>query len=175
MKKTIAGILILLIIAVGFYTFNALGGFNEIKISKEDLGEIELVGIHYRGTPQDESLRNSFMKIEKLQKEHSGSILHTIYYIEPAGKLDTMEVFVGIEKFWLEDISGKETLYLDGHEAIVAEIKANRIVMPGPNKVKAKLEEFAQSNKIQSPNIYIDQIIGSEHVRVIGIYQSGKK
>lgn len=171
MKKTVAGIIVLLLIASGFYLFKVLGGFNEINITKEDLGEIELVGIHYIGTPQDESLKNSFMKIEKLQKRNSGSILHTIYYVEPAGKLDTMEVFVGIEKKWLEDISGKEILSLDGHEAIVAEIKANRFVMPGPNKVKSKIEEFAKSNKMQNPNIFVDQILGPNHVRVIGIYQ----
>jgi hypothetical protein len=175
MKKTIAGILILSIIAVGFYTFKALGGFNEIQISQKNLGKIELVGIHYRGTPQDESLKNSFVQIEKLQKENSGSILHTIYYIEPAGKLDTMEVFVGIERRWLEDITGKQILSLDGHEAIVAEIEANRFVMPGPNKVKSKIEEFAKSNNMPAPNVYVDQILGPEHVRVIGIYQAEKK
>ncbi|PSK98756.1 GyrI-like domain-containing protein [Cecembia rubra] len=175
MKKTVAGIILLLLIAAGLYFFNALGGFNEIKISIEDLGEIELVGIHYRGTPQDESLGNSFMLIEGLQKENSGSILHTIYYVEPAGKLDTMEVFVGIEKKWLEDISGKKILSLDGHEAIVAEIEANRFVMPGPNKVKSKIEEFAKSNNMPVPNIYVDQILGPEHVRVIGIYQTDEK
>lgn len=175
MKKTVGGIILLLLLAAGLYFFNALGGFNEIKISKEDLGEIELVGIHYRGTPQDESLKNSFVQIEKLQKENSGSTLHTIYYVEPAGKLDTMEVFVGIEKKWLKDISGKEILSLDGHEAIVAEIEANRFVMPGPNKVKSKIEEFAKSNNMQTPNLFIDQILGSEHVKVIGIYQTGEK
>lgn len=171
MKKRVAGIIVLLLIAIGFYFFKALGGFNEINISIEDLGEIELMGIHYRGTPQDESLKNSFIIMEGLQKRHSESILHTIYFVEPAGKLDTMEVFVGVEKKWLKDISGKSILSLDGHEAIVAEIKANRFVMPGPNKVKSKIEEFAKSNNMQSPNIFVDQILGPEHVRVIGIYQ----
>ncbi|MGY6743757.1 MAG: hypothetical protein ACXIUQ_13550 [Cecembia sp.] len=168
MKKTAIGLVLMFILAIILYVFNALGGFNEIEVSSKNLGQIELAGIYYRGTPQDAALGESFRKMENLQKSNIGAILHTIYYIEPAGKLDTMEVFVGIEKKWADPSDLTEKTF-DASQAIVAEIKANRWVMPGPNKVKSKIESFAKNNELPLPNLFIDQIKGPEEVRVIAI------
>jgi hypothetical protein len=175
MKKTGIGIVLMFVLAGSLYVFYALGGFNAIQVSEMNLGEIELSGIHYRGTPQDESLRQSFLEMQRLQKSNEGAILHTIYYTEPAGKLDTMEVFVGIEKRFLPGEIEKITLKLDASKAVIAEIKASRFVMPGPNKVKSKIKDFARSQNKPEPNLFIDQIIGPESVRVISIHQPEKE
>jgi hypothetical protein len=39
--------------------------------------------------------------------------------------------------------------------------------MPGTNKVKSKLEEFAKENKLQLSGIFIDKIISETEVQVI--------
>jgi hypothetical protein len=169
MKKTGIGLVIMLIIGASLYLFYFLGGFNEIQVSTKNLGQIELIGIHYKGTPQNEELGQAFKKIEMLKNQHDGAILHTIYYVEPAGKLDTMEVFVGIERNWLVDEKDFDLISYDGSQAIVAEIKANRFVMPGPKKVKSKIADFANGSNLAIPNLYIDQIIGTDEVKVIGI------
>lgn len=168
MKKTAIGIFLMFILSAVLYVFYALGGFNEIEISKKNLGQIELAGILYRGTPQNEALGKAFREMETIQKSNEGALLHTIYYVEPTGKLDTMEVFVGVEKKWVSE-NDYLSLNLNASQAIVAEISANRYVMPGPNKVKKKIESFAKSNGLPIPNIFIDQIISPDAVRVIAI------
>jgi len=173
MKKTAIGIILMFVLGASLYLFYTLGGFNEIQVSKKDFGTIELAGIQYKGTPQNESLRQSFMEMERLQKSNEGAVIHTIYQVEPGGKLDTMEVFIGIEKkFLLTAEEDKAILSLDASNAVVAEIKANRWVMPGPKKVKTKIRDFAKKEQLPEPNLFIDQILGPESVRVIGIYQS---
>ncbi|MBW3470391.1 hypothetical protein [Arthrospiribacter ruber] len=162
----VTGVLLAVVAVLGLYMF---GGFNEIEVQKENLGEISLVGIHYKGTPQDPKLKSSFEKIESLAEKNPEAFINTIYLIEPAGKLDTMEVFVGIEKKWAEDLSSFEERNFDASSSIVANIQAHRFVMPGPKKVQKKINSFAKENKLEQPEIFIDQIISPNKVRVIGV------
>ncbi|EOZ99125.1 hypothetical protein A33Q_0728 [Indibacter alkaliphilus LW1] len=145
------------------------GGFEEIEISSEDLGQIELVGVHYKGTPQNPELKASFEKMEQFANANPEAFLNTIYYIEPAGKLDTMEVFVGVEKQWIENVDGLDSKSFDGSDAIIASIQGHRFVMPGPKKVQKKIEAYALENNKETPDLYIDQIFSPSKVRVIGV------
>lgn len=163
------------IVGMSLYLFYALGGFNDIEINQTDLGTIELTGKMYRGIPGNESLKDNFIMMEELQRSHPESKLHTIYFIEPAGKLDTMEVFVGIESKWVLNNTDLTNLQFDGSSAIVASIQAHRFVMPGPNKVKNEILEFAQKNNLIEPKIFIDQIVGPEAVKVIALDQKSGK
>ncbi|MFD2200318.1 hypothetical protein [Shivajiella indica] len=169
MKKTAIGVILVFALALGLSLFYLMGGFNDIEVNQENLGQIELSGVHFQGTPMDESLKNAFLTIEDLTKENKGAKLHTIYFQEPAGKRDTMEVFVGIESKWTKNQENLIYLEFDGSAAIVAEIKSHRFVMPGPEKVKDEIREFAKNNQMEEPDLFIDQIIDSDLVRVIGI------
>lgn len=169
MKKNIILISIILLVAIGFYVFNDLGGFNEVQIEVVDIPDINLSGRQFKGIPQDEKLGKVFEEMENIKNSNPGAKLHTIYYAEPAGKLDTMEVFVGIESQWISQNSGLEEISFSGKSAIVATIKAHRFVMPGPLKIKNKIISFAKENNLPQPDIFIDQIIGPVEVKVIGI------
>jgi hypothetical protein len=142
-----------------------LGGNNPIEITLVEQGPETLAGKTFIGVPQDKKLEETFNSIETQQSHHPGSKIHTIYYIEPAGKLDTMKVFVGLNIPFapgeLESKTFEEKQYL------LAKIKASKWVMPGPNKVKTKLEEFAEENKLQLSGIFIDKIISETEVQVI--------
>ncbi|MFC0261555.1 hypothetical protein [Fontibacter flavus] len=175
MKKTTIGLALMFIIGMSLYLFYALGGFNQIEITQTNLGTIELTGKTYRGIPGNESLKETFLMMEELQRSHPESKLHTIYFVEPAGKLDTMEVFVGLESSWVTDKTDLTELQFDGSSAIVANIQAHRFVMPGPNRVKNEILEFAEENKLAEPKIFIDQIIGPEAVKVIALDQNSIK
>jgi hypothetical protein len=108
--------------------------------------------------------------MEKMLQQHPEAKLHTIYYREPAGKLDTMEVFVGIDQKWLStNPEGFENLSLFSKNAVVATIRRHRFVMPNPETVKAAIMDFAKANKLPEPTLFVDQIISPEEVRVIGI------
>jgi hypothetical protein len=169
MKKKIIGGALFLIFGGGIFLFYLLGGFNSILIQTEELGQLELSGVQFRGRPQDESLRAAFQKIEELQKLHPAANIHTIYFDEPAGKMDTMEVFVGLETKWIGNDDGLKKISFDADNAIVATLRAHRFVMPGPLKVKARIGEFAKVQGLQQPDIFIDRIIGPNEVKVIGL------
>ncbi|WP_373520024.1 hypothetical protein [Aquiflexum sp.] len=169
MKKKIIGVIVILFIVAVVCLFYLLGGFNTIHVEIEDLGQIELSGVQFRGRPQDEVLREAFQRIEDLKKQNPESTLHTIYFSEPSGKLDTMEVFVGLESKWIMNEEGLKKVSLEAKSAIVATIAAHRFVMPGPLKVKAKMEAFAKNHGLPKPEIFVDRIIGPNEVKVIGL------
>src|SRR5690606_13839729 len=85
-----------------------LGGFNHIQLYLEEQQNIKLLGLRYRGTPQDPGMTGTFREIEKLLGNYPDSRLHTLYFVEPAGKLDTLEVFVGLA--FHSDIANQEAL-----------------------------------------------------------------
>lgn len=153
-------------LGIGIYW--QLGGFNTIRFSIKEKQNIQLLGLSYRGTPQDEQLRVTFQTIEKLLNEHPKATLHTIYYTEPAGKLDTLEAFVGVEYdelFQLKDTL--EIVELSCSQVIEADIQAHRLVMPSPSRVKSELEAFAMDNGVTTQGIYVDKIIDKGHVKVL--------
>src|SRR5690606_5958707 len=98
MKKLgIAALILVAIITLGYFVFDQLGGNNPIQIEVVESSPPTLAGKTYRGTPQDKSLGQTFQSVESLLSVNPGKKIHTIYYQEPAGKLDTMEVFIGLD------------------------------------------------------------------------------
>jgi hypothetical protein len=166
MKKLgIAALILVAIIALGYFVFDQLGGNNPIQIEVVDNSPPALAGKTYRGTPQDKSLGETFRSIESLLSVNPGKKIHTIYYQEPAGKLDTMEVFVGLDLPFapahLEARVFSETRFLQ------ATVKGNRWVMPGPETVKESIEDFASENQLVLSGIFIDKLVSDSEVQVI--------
>lgn len=168
MAKTSIAILVgLLLVSLPIFYWQ-LGGFNPIRITIEDRGDLKLLGLTYRGTPQDPGMLGTFQQIEDIINKYPQSKLHTLYDIEPAGKLDTLEVFVGVE--FQEEINEQEDLDLreiECSQVVVANIEAHRLVMPSPEKVKSQIESFATNQNISTQGIYVDKIIDDRRVEVI--------
>lgn len=166
MKKIgLALIVLFAIFSLAYYAFDRLGGNNPIEVEVIESTPPTLVGKSFKGQPQDAKLRETFRSIETLQSLNPGRKIHTVYFQEPGGKLDTMEVFVGLDlpfgSVELETYTFTEARYL------LAKIKGNQWVMPGPNKVKAKLEEVAKEKNLSLSGIFIDRIISETEVHVI--------
>ena len=166
MKKLLIGIVIFLLIGTAFYFGSNMGTSEKVKLTVSEEQLISLKGIYYRGTPQDPALKTAFDRVQEVLEKAQGGHLHTIYYVEPAGKLDTMEVFVGIEKALLVS-EGWDEKEIACAGSVVAEISGNPWLMPGPNKVKKMIREYAEENKFKLQDVFIDQIISPEQVRVI--------
>jgi hypothetical protein len=168
MRKTgilLATAVLLISLAVVYWK---LGGFNPINISLEDRTDIRLLGLTYRGTPQDPGMLGTFQQIEEIINKYPDSRLHTLYYIEPAGKLDTLEVFVGVE--FQEEIHEQEDLdfkEIKCSTVVVAGIEAHRLVMPSPEKVKSQIRSFAVAQSILLQGIFVDKVIDNRRVEVI--------
>jgi hypothetical protein len=167
MKKRIllaAGLLLLLCLG-GYLTFDRLGGNRPILISIVDKSPDTLTGETFKGTPIDNKLEALFRSVETLQSLHPGTSLHTIYEIEPAGKLDTLEVFAGINlPFGAPGFAQKK---FTEKRYLLAKVSGSRWVMPSPEKIKARLQDYAASKNLVLSGYYIDKIISESEVHVI--------
>jgi hypothetical protein len=166
MKKLLIAAIVLLILGLGGYlAFDQLGGNRPVELSLEAKSPDALSGQTFRGTPVDKGLEQLFQKIQSTQKLHPGTKLHTIYYTEPAGKLDTLEVFAGVNlPFGAPDLELKE--FSEGRY-ILAKVTGSKWGMPGPETIKEKIQEYAAANKLALSGYYIDKIVSETEVHVI--------
>lgn len=152
----------MLILLLGVYYL--LGGFVPLELEVAPCKDFQLTGLYYQGTPQDDALGESFREVERLISSHPGSVLHTIYEVEPAGKLDTMRVFVGAN---LPVHEGRfEQVSVPCGQAVVASISAHRFVMPSPLNVKAQIQSFADEQGLKLSGVFIDRLQGASDVSV---------
>jgi hypothetical protein len=166
MKKLLIAASVLFILGLGGYlAYDQLGGNRPVELSLEAKSPDTLSGQTYRGTPQDKGMEQLFQKIQSTQKLHPGAKLHTIYYTEPAGKLDTLEVFAGINlPFGAPDLELKkfsETRY------ILAKVTGSKWVMASPENIKEKIQDYAKTNNLTLSGYFIDKIVGETEVHVI--------
>lgn len=166
MKKiSIIALLLVLLGICGYFLFDYLGGNRPVELSLEAKSPDTLTGKTFRGTPMNKGLEEVFQTIQGTQKLNPGTSLHTIYYVEPAGKLDTLEVFVGINlPFGNQDLEIKkftETRY------ILAKVTGSKWVMPGPETIKEKIQAYAEANKLTLSGYYIDKIVSETEVHVL--------
>ena len=165
-RKLVLSILFLSILGIaGYWGFQKLGGNAPIEIQLVKSKPESLAGITYRGTPGNEELGEIFRKMETQKGLHPGSFLHTIYEVEPAGKLDTMIVFVGINQSL--PISELEFRKFENSSYLLAKIQSNKWVMPNPSTVQKKLSEYAAENNLELSGEFIDKIISENEVQVI--------
>ncbi|WP_296699171.1 hypothetical protein [Algoriphagus sp.] len=170
-KKIAIGALILLAITLGaYFGFDKLGGNNPIEITLINEKPYSLVGLSYRGTPQDPLLETTFKNVEAQKGLHLGSLLHTIYYSEPAGKLDTLEVFIGINQNL--PIDNFEVMSFNENSYLLATITGSKWVMPNPTTVQEEIKQFASTNNLKLSGIFIDKIVSDSEVQVLAPIQN---
>lgn len=145
--------------------YGYLGGFRKLDLRVVKCKEINLIGIDYKGTPQDERLGEAFRKVEAWNKDVP---LSTVYYKEPSGKRDTLHVFIGVEESeFIGDASGWDQNKIKCEQAVRAEVRMHRFVMPSPEKVKVKMADFAKKMGIQLNGVFIDKIVEVDKVVVV--------
>lgn len=166
MKKTGFAIAVLLIVlSVGYVAYDRLGGNNPVEIELIEAKLPTLSGKTFKGQPQNPELGKTFQSIEILSSLNPGKKIHTVYFKEPGGKLDTMEVFVGLDlPFASADL---EILEFAESRHLRATIKRNKWVMPSPEQVKKEIEASAKSRNLVLSGVFIDRIISESEVQVI--------
>ncbi|MFC3415736.1 hypothetical protein [Algoriphagus hitonicola] len=166
-RLLIISLILIFVVGMGFWLFDQMGGNNPIEISLVEKRPEPLSGIYFVGVPGDERLAKAFETIEAQKSLHPGTALHTIYEIEPAGKLDTMRVFIGINALISADLM--EYRQFESSRFLLAKVNGSKWVMPGPNTVKEKIISFADSANLKLSEIYIDKIISEREVHVIAL------
>ncbi|MDN3686633.1 hypothetical protein [Cyclobacterium jeungdonense] len=158
--KLVILFLVFLFLVGGGYLY--LGGWKKTEFELIPCQPILLAGLEFRGTPGDERLGKVFQQVESFRFE---SPLHTIYFVEPSGKRDTLHVFVGIEvregvpEEWIQK-------RVDCKEAVKASLKMHQWVMPSPENTKQLMSDFASSKGRSLDGIFIDKIIDRDWVEV---------
>lgn len=163
-KKIIFSAAVFGLLLSGIYAY--LGGFNAVSHELVNCQDIQLIGLEYRGTPQDEALGSIFQKVEAERNEMP---LYTIYYVEPTGKRDTLHVFVGLE---LENSNQKFSEVwikksFDCQRAIRASLEMHQLVMPGASSVKQGIADFSKAEQVNLKGLFIDKIISRNKVEVL--------
>lgn len=164
MKKTLIVVSIIALLGLGAFAY--LGGFKEYPIEKRAHGELRLYGLTYIGTPQDEQLKGTFEAVETIKEKSPESLMYTIYEVEPAGKLDTMKVFVGLDRVTRPIPAHLEEKTIHADDYLVAILRYNKLVMPRPETVKKDLTAYAKKHGLDLQGIFIDKLITEEHVEV---------
>jgi hypothetical protein len=166
MKKLLIAASVLLLLGLGGYLiYDQLGGNLPVELSLESKSPATLSGKTFRGTPLDKGLEQLFQTIQSTQNLHPGTQLHTIYYTEPAGKLDTLEVFAGINlPFGGPDLELKE---FSESRYILAKVTGSKWVMASPETIKEKIQDYATANNLTLSGYFIDKIISDTEVHVI--------
>ncbi|SEJ68719.1 hypothetical protein SAMN05192553_108107 [Cyclobacterium xiamenense] len=162
-RRILGVVVVLLLVAAAGYLY--LGGASETKVELVSCQTLDLVGLEYRGTPQEERLGQYFQEVEANRGE---APLYTVYFEEPSGKRDTLHVFVGMASGEGPDrlpTSWAERSF-DCSEAVKASMQMHRWVMPGPQQTKKKMEDFASARGRMLQGVFIDKIIGRNHVEV---------
>jgi hypothetical protein len=164
-KLLIVTVILTVFIGFGYWGFDQLGGNNPVVIELVNKNPESLLGNTFVGIPQDVRLAKIFEETLTQKSLKIGTFLHTIYEIEPAGKLDTMKVFVGINQLLPEE--GFELKTFEEDRYLLAIITGSSWVMPGPKTIKAELENYAAENNLTLTGIFIDKIIREDEVHVI--------
>ena len=164
-KLLIVTVILTVFIGFGYWGFDQLGGNNPVVIELVNKKPESLIGNTFVGIPQDVRLAKIFEETLTQKSLKAGTFLHTIYEIEPAGKLDTMKVFVGINQLLPEE--GFELKTFEEDRYLLAIITGSSWVMPGPKTIKAELENYAAENNLTLTGIFIDKIIREDEVHVI--------
>jgi hypothetical protein len=168
-KLLIVTVILTFLVGFGYWEFDQLGGNNPVVIQLVNKKPESLLGNTFIGIPQDTQLAKMFEETLTQKSLKTGTFLHTIYEIEPAGKLDTMKVFVGINQLLPEE--GFELKTFEENRYLLAIITGSSWVMPGPKTIKAELEKYAAENNLKLTGIFIDKIIREDEVHVIAPIQ----
>ncbi len=161
-------IILFIVLGVAFLIIYAnLGGFKDIQVEKKELSEIRLKGKYFRGTPLDPELEKTFQEIQAESKNQSENSFYTIYILEPAGKTDTLHVFVGLEDLNLNYPKNWDSLNFTKGVYLTASIESHPLVMPSPESVKEAIISFALQEELPKPLLFIEKIIAKNKVQVI--------
>ncbi len=172
MKLVITTVIIVLIAGILVYFYARLGGFNPIETSLVTCTDFKLMGKMYRGTPQDSNLPETFKEVEGYKKEKGKGELFTIYDTEPAGKLDTLQLFVGLEHQKGDPIPQDWiTVTIPCDQAVLASVSSHRLVMPSPKKVKTNIVNFAKNNHFDLEGDFIEKLINDRNVEILAPVQ----
>lgn len=138
------GVIFLLLVAAYVY----LGGLNTIEVVEVEVqGNYKIVGVDYTGRPASKEMRDTFETL----RGHilDGSIqgrLALVYFNDVETKKGEYQMFMGI---LLDEIpeSYPEAYRMMGIElqrAIQANITVHNVVMPSPNTIESRIEDYAR-------------------------------
>jgi hypothetical protein len=167
MKKSFFIPLSILLILLAMVFYHQLGGFKSIVIEKKAFEELKLKGINFKGLPSDPALELAFKTVQDKANQDPFSPFYVIYHQEPAGKTDTLQVFVGLADDNKNTDPNWENLNFFQEAALFVELEIHPLVMPSPSKIKKELKKYAQSQQLLISEPFIEKIQGKNKITVI--------
>jgi hypothetical protein len=165
----IFAIVIGIILIAGTAIYGYLGGFKQPDIKKTELPEYIIVGKFYQGRSSDEQLGNIYYEIKtRHDKKELNGVLTAVYYQINSKVKDSTQVFLGIA---VEDTlrslpPGYEYRKFTKKPGIRATITCNPYVMPRPETMQVKIEEFAKNISLKPASYVMEKYISADTFEV---------
>jgi hypothetical protein len=158
--KRIAAIAALAVAGIFALAYVVLGGFAGVDISRQTMPGYLLAGKFYAGNARDEQLISLFTQVKEYNQEGilSGT-LTAVYYDTTDQDKGAVRAFIGvIVADTLENLPGDFTYQLIPERAAVrAAIQSHYLVAPAPERVREKMQNFAQAEGLLLDNFMIEQ------------------
>lgn len=160
MSKKLVITIIALFFAVLGVIYIKLGGLNEVEIQLENTPEYHIAGKYYAGRYKDQAVEEIYYEVKSMMdKGVLKGTLSIIYFKDPIEAQGDVENFIGI--LTTDDTTripkGYEWRTIPAGKAVRAKINAHNLVMPTPETINNKIDEFAQSENLSLSNISIEK------------------
>lgn len=167
-KKSIIALVVLMIggaAAIYFY----LGGLNKVDITLETVSDYNLVGQHYTGSYDSDTLQNAFFEARDLvTKGQLDGILTMLHYKDTTLKEDHIKVFVGIKlNAGTSNLpSHYQRLTVPARRAVRATIEAHNSVMPNSETIEERLQQKGEELNLELQDFTIEQYLGERELMI---------
>lgn len=167
-KRAIIALLGIMIIggaAIYFY----LGGLNTVEVTVENVGDYNLVGVHFSGEGDSDTLRDAFFEArDYVQSGRLNGILTLLHYNDTTLEESQVRVFVGVNlNQGTSDLpSGYERLTIPARRTVRATIEAHNSVMPNSQTIENRLLEKADEMRFELQSFTIEQYISERKLLI---------
>lgn len=169
-KRTILIVIVILaLILIGIYAL--LGGFRSFEITLSERGDYHLIGHHYAGKYDSDSLKTLFFEAKKLISEGKLEGHLTIAHFYTAEEQDSISIFVGVVVPDNPEHSpaGMEQKTIKGGKVIQATIMAHSSVRPLRTTVDKRMEAFATERNMQLGPIILEHYLSENELHIARI------
>ena len=157
-----------LLLAIGFGIYAYLGGFNQVNITTTTSKPKFVAGKYFAGSMKDKTLGNYFQEAAKLleDKEINGHF-GNIYYNNPEESHDSIQAFIGIvvADSLVKLPTGYELRKWPGGQPVL-QTTVNAHYFLAPNKLYAKLFDYAKENNVKLKKQYLEEFFNNRSGQV---------
>ncbi len=163
MQRKLLWILAAVIVCASI-VYYALGGFNEIALEVTEISDYKLVGKHYEGVYERDTIAALFYDAKDLSESLGLPGKLTVVDIKNASAVDSISIFIGVQLQSHNEKTpeGATIRDISGGRVVRAIIESHSIVMPTREKTEERMNKFAHENNLEFKGITIERYVSED-------------